>query len=293
MNFSVEDDSRYYEMAGLVRRFFNVVLIYPFLNNFHRLGGKYFLKSSSRKAAEVHTLATTFKALEVLYTFDHKMHFIYGFWDGIFTFLWQHVMNVKAVRNRLQLVEKKLHQIIQESSKATNGREITILSIGAGSARAVIDVAGVYARDGQQRIKVIAVDKNPDAAKYSLNLAKQFSIVNSFQAITASLGDEDRYLKAPPDIVEMVGLLDYFDDDQAVKVMKRVYNFLKPGGIFITANVNNNPERPFVTHTAGWELIYRTPSQLCVLSERAGFDIEHSEFIQEPLGIHTVAILRK
>ena len=96
-----------------------------------------------------------------------------------------------------------------------------------------------------------------------------------------------------PNIIETVGLMDYFDDENVEKFFFHVYTHLRPGGIFITANIADNSERKFVTNLVGWEMVYRQPEEFYEIAVRAGFRKENIKILLEPLKIHFVMIAKK
>ena len=91
----------------------------------------------------------------------------------------------------------------------------------------------------------------------------------------------------------MVGLLDYFDQEHAVEILKKIYKVLAPNGWLITCNIRPNLERPFLTKGVGWSMIYRTPQELAEIVVKAGFPASSLRIIYEPLKIHGLAIAQK
>ena len=96
-----------------------------------------------------------------------------------------------------------------------------------------------------------------------------------------------------PDAVEMVGLLDYFAENHAIDLIKKIYKVLTPGGYLITCNVVPNMESPFVTKGINWPLIYRQPEELAKLLIEGGFSPENLTLKYEPFKIHCLAIAKK
>ncbi len=93
-----------------------------------------------------------------------------------------------------------------------------------------------------------------------------------------------------PDIVEMVGLMDYLDDKTAIEMIGKIYHHLGQNGSLIFSNINNNQEQRFVEEIVDWFQIYRHPDQLGELLISGGFGSQHCRIICEPLGIQTIAI---
>ena len=87
-------------------------------------------------------------------------------------------------------------------------------------------------------------------------------------------------------LIEMVGLLDYFDDEKIKQTMMSIYNVLYDGGVLVTANIAPNSEQKFVTNVVGWSMIYRQPEEFLKLVASVPFGKVIKQV--EPLGVHTV-----
>jgi len=59
-----------------------------------------------------------------------------------------------------------------------------------------------------------------------------------------------------PNIVEMIGFMDYRPLKQAIALVKRIYNILPNGGKFLTANMIPNPEQYFMKWVINWSMTY-------------------------------------
>ncbi|MBI1975683.1 MAG: class I SAM-dependent methyltransferase [Candidatus Vogelbacteria bacterium] len=291
VRISVDDDSAAgYEKIGPTRGVLNLLII-PLINLLPSiLGG--FVKKTHRGAEIVINKATTHEALEVLYSGGHP-HLTSNWAEAIAHKLWFSTINAKAARNRLRLVKK----IIRNTAKKLVKQDVNIglLSIASGSARAVIEAMSRLKIPKKLRVSVIFLDKNPEAIEYSKSLAmicpKQFRlrwIVDTASNFPAHLTHKDKI-----NIVEMVGLLDYFDDLQVVKVLSVIYNSLENGGVMIIANIDDNIERRFVTNLVNWKMIYRSTEELIDLALKSGFQPNKMRAIYEPLRIHHVLVAKK
>lgn len=233
--------------------------------------------------------AASYKALEIIYTYSWEKTAGKGMVERILTHILFNFMNAKAVRNRLRLVKQELERAILSLDKD----EIHIMSLGSGSARAIIEVlAEMKNQNDGKKYTATLVDKSRSALEYGKILAKEKGVSESLTPVKGMLEEFVRNGQDyPPDIVEMVGILDYFDDDIAIEVVSEIYKLLPPGGILITCNVCDNSERMFLTHVLRWPMVYRGQRELCEILTRAGFT--HPQVAFEPLGIHRLAIGRK
>lgn len=283
------DQSLTYETNGHWRKLFNSLFI-PVMNVLPARSNR-FIRMSHKSVDEVVSNATTHKALEVLYKKGHKKHSISWF-QRFMHRLWFDMNNSKAVRNRLKLVKREFKRLL--ILKSQQHRSISILSIASGSARAVIE--SIVETNGiGGSIAAIFLDKNPDALEYSKQLTKEYHIDENancdFKWVNGSAGTFLTSLEGRRfDIVEMVGLLDYFDDEKAVEIFRNIKSVLSDKGSFITANISHNSEEPFMTTAIGWKMIYRSASELGELLIKAGFRDREIRLYYEPLQIHAVAV---
>ena len=65
------------------------------------------------------------------------------------------------------------------------------------------------------------------------------------------------------DIVYCAGLFDYLTDAVCKKLTALLYDYVAPGGVLITTNVDDsNPRRQTMEYIMEWRLIYRTGKQM-------------------------------
>lgn len=273
-----------YEVNGFVRNTANLFLI-PILN---RLPKRVFI-GSSRKAKKVHEHVTTHTALEVIYSFNNELNLQKGVLEGLITYFWQTTNSAKALRNRLKLVKKEVDKAISSLNK----KEITVLNLACGSNVAVFETVAKY--KNILSIDVFGVDRNETAIIDAEKLASGFGIGNLFKGYRNTISgflNENKHLKF--DIIEMVGFLDYVEDAKAIDLFNQIHSALKEGGVFITGNVTDNPERKFITEVVGWpRLIFRDENDLENLRSSSKFNDCESRIVYEPQNIHAVVICRK
>ena len=217
-----------------------------------------------------------------------------GSFQAFADLFWHHcVSQPKALRNRLKIVESNLEKEILRL--ANNQGNITILTIGGGSSRGIVQCLNRFQKNNLNcEIKVINIDKSQRAIDLSKEIAENFNLHESFEWIR----DDARNIKFlvsknSVDIVEMVGLLDYFSDEKGVEVVKQIYNVLKQKGLFIVGNVYPNVEMSFIRRSGWPEMYYRMPEDLSRILINSGFSENKEEIIYEPLKSHIIALIRK
>ena len=231
---------------------------------------------------------TTYKALEVMYTFParrakRETNMVDLFWEYFLN-------NARAIRNRLLLAKKEILKAIKEVSQRKD--TVNLLSLGSGSARAVFEVMG--ALNGQPSVRCKLIDMSRRAISFSQELACGYNVNHQAEWHRDYAHNLKNYCQDfQPDIVEMVGLLDYYPEEQAVDLVTKIYDVLSPSGWLITCNIRPNFESPFVTKGINWPLIYRSPEELVSIICQAGFSPKFVQVVYEPLKVHGLAIAQK
>jgi len=283
--FVRREEGMEYEKINWILRILSVpfILILNVLPAF--ISSRIFLAFGGKKSDPkmVFENVATFQALEVLYTYHHrKVNFISAFWQNF-------LFNAISIRNRLQLVKKEISTGIREASRRQE--IVRLLSVGSGSARPVLET--ISSLGDFPTVEIMLVDVDNRAIQFSQVLATKLQL-NHTQWHCGNFFRLEQYCRDfRPDIVEMIGLLDYLTDKQAIALLRKIFSVLAPEGKLITSNITPNLEVPFVTKAIHWPMIYRSPVQLFGLLTEAGFPANSIELVQEPLGIHTLAIVKK
>lgn len=274
-----------YETHSWLRKILNLVWI-PFLNLVPvSLGRRLLINKKSRSAGKVKENAASYKALEIIYNHDWRKFNTFA--EKLFNLIWFSLANIKGVRNRLKIVKKVLLSAINEN----NNSPINILSVGCGSARGVLEIISFCrSKNPDRNFQIVLIDVSEKALNYAKNLAREYELDD----ITLIQGNIN-HIKIPSetfDIIEMVGLLDYFQRSEAVEALAKLRAGLKNGGVLITANICPNPEQRFATEVVNWPMIYREPEELAsIVSESAKFS--KISILVEPLKVHAVAVCEK
>lgn len=278
-----------YEFEGFLRKTLNFILVNVLGLIPSKHASRLFSKTS-KDGDVVKQNATTHRALEIIYSFDGKMNKDNGLVNGVFTHIWQHLLNSKALRNRLKLVKEQLRQAVFYLS---DKKEIKILSLGAGSARAIIETLASL-KESNIKFQAMLVDRNEDAFAYGKELAKKYGVDKGLIWVNGSVFDAEKFCKEKnfyPDIVEMVGFMDYLDEDRSVRLFDRVYNLLNKKGVFIGCNIRHNREAKFLTKVLGWPMIYKDENYLQTIIHKSQFN--DSKIIYEPLKVHGFVVCKK
>ncbi|HEY4503988.1 MAG TPA: class I SAM-dependent methyltransferase family protein [Candidatus Paceibacterota bacterium] len=253
---------------------------------------------SSQDASTVVKKGGTTHALEVMYTrYDRKI-FSRGYIKGIADMFWHHIVSQpKALRNRLKIVRTVLREKIIDlinNHKGSNHRVIFVLSIAGGSSRSIIYAINDLKNCGvNHQINIVTIDKDKSALEVGMGVAKEYGLQNNFEWINGNARDIEQLLPQKKfDIIEIVGLLDYFESDRLIRLLNLSYRIMNEKGFLIIANVIPNNEYKFVQKTGWPKMYYRKPEELLELLRVSGFKYKN-DIIIEPLNVHCIAIAQK
>ena len=169
--------------------------------------------------------------------------------------------------------------------------EVRLVSIAAGSAQAIIEAVK---RRKDLNINVVLIDLDTTAIEQAKKNVKAEGLENKFLFINDSTQAlEEVCNKFKPQIIEMVGFLDYRPKEKAIRLISRIRDALPENGIFITCNIRKNREKIFLDWVLLWPMIYRSREELFKLILRAGFKKEKIKIISEPFCIHNLAFCKK
>ncbi|HEY5208231.1 MAG TPA: class I SAM-dependent methyltransferase family protein, partial [Stellaceae bacterium] len=161
----------------------------------------------------------------------------------------------------------------------------------SGSAQAVIETISELKVQGIST-ELLLVDSDISALDYARALSRKHGIE---KLITIKEGDVLFFDRAigdfRPDIIEMMGMIDYLRDTTIILLIRKIQRCLKVGGYFFTCHIHPNIEAYFLRHVVNWEMTYRSREALCSLIEKGGFS--SYRLFTEPHRIHSVAVARK
>lgn len=205
--------------------------------------------------------------------------FLTKFWIG-------NMENRQAVANRLKIVIDLLANAFREVGE----KEVRIVSVASGSAQAVIDA---IKKCPELDFKVILIDNDKSAIEKAKKNVEE-SGLDCFEYILGTTYHlEDACEKLNPQIIEMVGFLDYRPQEKAKKLISRIYNCLPENGFFLTCNIKNNRERIFLPCVLLWPMIYRTVEQFVDVVVGGNFSPDKTFIYYEPHKIHGIAYCQK
>ena len=245
--------------------------------------------------------AASWKALEVIYNFERNGNPVSNWWINM--------RNAQAVRNRSKIIHRELVQSMLAIAKEKAGQPVHVVSLACGSAEGVIRAAATVKERGFD-VKLTLIDWDGSAEEYirrtafrhGLAAEVEFQQRNLHKFVSTSGVD-----KLKPDIVEMLGFLDYLKDETSMHYIRCIYDALPKHGFFFTCHIHPNQEQDFLYNVVNWGrikpfiMLYRSISQLKSLVEMAWLHevtprrtVDRAAWsevtlITEPHGIHSVA----
>lgn len=276
----------HFERHNFFTKLLRIVTV-PFLNHIPSILLRHMMKATSHDAATVVERGGSTHALEAMYTRYHHRPFARGFISGLSDFFWHHAISQpKALRNRLAIVE----QLVTEKLRNNNQEKtyMRILNVAGGSSRAIIQTLAVLKKEKLlPSVQIFTVDYDERAIALGKRIASEFGVGSHFIWIHGKAQEIPILLKDESfDLIEIVGLLDYFSDEKVLGLLLQLHSHLIQDGEIIVANVMPNDEMSFIQKTGWPKMYYRTADEFNRLIRESGFLIRDT--IIEPLKIHAV-----
>ncbi len=203
----------------------------------------------------------------------------YKKWDEFF----HHFPAAIAVVNRKKLAIEILRNLHQN----TNGNNSDVLILGSGP---VTEVYEFHTENPHNHLVFDLVDLDKRAIAYAKAKNKNFLSGMTFHNVNVIRHVPEKSY----DLIWSAGLFDYFKDKHFVYLLKKYYEYVKPGGEMIIGNFNvENPSRRIMEILGDWFLNHRSEDELMRFALQAGISKNNIEVIREPLGINLFLKVRK
>lgn len=187
------------------------------------------------------------------------------------------------------------------------------ISLACGGAVPVIDA--LKAHDDIGMIHLDLVDYNPDALAFASELATQeaslqkvptynrenelrsYSIheSNLVRGLIASDSLVDKFGENSSDMVDALGIFEYFSKKDSTKFLKNAYRMVRDDGVMVIANMlADRPQMEFNRRGVGWPQLYpRSIDELSQIIIDAEIDPDKVKIIIPEDGIYAVVEIRK
>ena len=201
----------------------------------------------------------------------------------------------EAHRNRIKYLAERLSQEALRGSKM--GRPLRILAVGCGPAQEVQQFFKENPLANNAEFTLLDFNEETLAHTESVltDLKRRFSLSTPVKYVKRSVHNilkesgktVEREAENYYDFVYCAGLFDYLTDSVCRKLTGIFYEWLAPGGLLVTTNVDtSNPRRITMDYIMEWHLNYRNsaefdslrpdtiPAETCkILSDETGVNI--------------------
>jgi len=210
--------------------------------------------------------------------------------------LFRHGLDPVGVRTRTLVASWLAHEYIADNA---SGKQLHWLSLAGGTTA-----------PSMLMVEAAKVDKsslyyaNIDLDSAAISIARGLVAYEKLKPSQTKLliGDIfDRGLlaeasgKQPQDIIDMMGIFEYFDDKKSIELLTLALEFLKPGGIIIAGNMRlDHPQLNLHKRGIGWpDVIPRSNQQIINICLRAGIKQNQLDIYQPADGVYSVFRVRK
>ncbi len=171
-----------------------------------------------------------------------------------------------------------------------------VLDLGAGSGIIPTEVIYNAKNNGTgPDISLTLVDKNSDAKKYGEMIAQKNKLSGNVEYKRYNVKRVSDKENTPYHIVSTNGLLDYFNDDDAIDLFRNIGKVLAPGGKLITSNMTRHSDwiaRYLMEFFGGWKLNYRTPDEFASMLKKSDCYDDIDAYLL-PMEFHVIGIGKK
>lgn len=210
--------------------------------------------------------------------------------DAITKRLFRHGIEGSGIRNRSYALSHLIN-----SWAANKNTPIHWLSIGCGSGQPTFDAARQLPDSLKKDSKITLVDRDDIVLDFAKSLYEhqandlphvEFSNDDAFNPKFFHELTKGRGV----DIVDILGMFEYLDEQKSVQFLREIYNALNPGGIVIFSNMDvHRPDYDINQRVIGWpSLILRSPAEMVSLITAAGISLEETRFVRTQDNINNI-----
>ncbi len=174
----------------------------------------------------------------------------------------------RAIITRMEMVASLICDYAREHRNA-DVDEFTITSVGSGPARELEDILEATPQDVRWRVNL--VDQEPAALDYAFERVANMKERDRLSVTGLNISFREMLRPSPDnavfvdnDVIYSSGFVDYLNPLLAQRFIKRLYEFVKPGGRVIVGNVNNRPSGMMwpLEYITDWSLYFRNEDEM-------------------------------
>ncbi|NIT55979.1 MAG: methyltransferase domain-containing protein, partial [Aliifodinibius sp.] len=145
---------------------------------------------------------------------------------------------------------------------------VRLISFGSGPGHEILGCIETFR--GNLDIVATCVDREPSALEYGRSLAASKGLSGCVEYVQGNVLRMNS-MSTLYDIGILSGLIDYFDSETAVSVLKMVRKQLLPGGIVLIANMRQHYLASTMSILGNWDLVYREPEDVDSILAESGY----------------------
>jgi len=194
---------------------------------------------------------------------------------------------VRSFRNRFLASRDELARFLCQRS----GAELSILSVPCGIPRDLAEAAAIARQSGADLGKVTfhGLDLDPDVLHEAARFAEESGLKNfSIREGDALFGSN---YPAAADFICSTGLAEFLDDGKLGILYSRVFEALRPGGVFLSSGMQRRLISEYLLKIAELRVNYRNAERLAELARAAGFPEVSARY--DDLGIQSILVARR
>ncbi|MBI5251357.1 MAG: cyclic nucleotide-binding domain-containing protein [Desulfomonile tiedjei] len=176
----------------------------------------------------------------------------------------------RAFKGRRTLLENAIKDAVTQF-KAVDSFMVTAISSGTAHELLKVCTGADYSK-----VKAVLLDADSEALNSAGKAAKDLQISERVTFLHENvmrlvLGKGTAKLE-PQHMIYSPGLLDYVEDEFALRLLNWIFDRLRPGGTAILASFqDSNPDRPLMDHILDWRLFHRSADQIRDMFARSSF----------------------
>ena len=190
-----------------------------------------------------------------------------------------------GLRNRQKLVVSALTQLIEAYGKE---QAVNLVAIGCGSGNNILQAVQIE-KPKVAGIKAQLFDLNQDALNQGKLKCQEMGLDKEVEFICADANQMEGKISAPPQIVKMIGLMEYLSDENVIGLLESIKKFRAPSSSILISSIEpgHGIDR-FLRRTLNFNLNYRGPEKLKQLLQEFGYT--RFNIFSEPTGIFNVIV---
>jgi extracellular factor (EF) 3-hydroxypalmitic acid methyl ester biosynthesis protein len=171
----------------------------------------------------------------------------------------------QAVRSRRRFITKLIRDR-KRDARHKNGEQLRILSVACGPACEIQDI--LLTAEDCSKLHFVLLDQDQSALDEAAKLIEKIEKRINTKIFADFLNDSVRTMLASCklkekmgqfDLVYSMGLFDYLIPPVASRVLRKLYELLKPSGEMVIGNFHaSNPSKYYMEYWLDWVLYYRT-----------------------------------